>query len=66
MSDGLPDARDGLTRNERVVLWVLSTLQAERGGRDVPLMTLYGRVIEHADMSMGELQEIVSRLGARR
>ncbi len=64
MSDGeeLPDARDGLTRKERIVLWVLSTTQAERGDRTVPLPMLYGRVIEHVDMSVAELQDIVARL----
>ena len=68
MSDDedLPDARDGLTRKERIVLWVLSTTQAERGDRNVPLPMLYGRVIEHVDMGVAELQEIVARLGARR
>jgi hypothetical protein len=66
VSDELPDARDGLTRRERVVLWVLATTQAERGDRNVPLALLYGRVLEHIDMSAAELQEIVARLGARR
>lgn len=66
MSDELPDARDGLTRKERVVLWVLAQVQAERGDRNVPLPLLYGRVLEHVDMSARELQEIVARLGARR
>ncbi|AKV01425.1 hypothetical protein AKJ09_08088 [Labilithrix luteola] len=62
----LPDARDGLTRKERVVLWMLGELQKERDGRMVPLPMLYGRVLEHVDMSIAELQEIVARLGARR
>lgn len=66
MNDELPDARDGLTRKERVVLWVLAQVQAERGDRNVPLAMLYGRVLEHVDMSARELQEIVARLGARR
>jgi hypothetical protein len=66
VDDDLPDARDGLTRKERVVLWVLAQVQAEREGRDVPLPMLYGRVLEHVDMSIGELQDIVARLGARR
>jgi hypothetical protein len=66
VDDELPDVRDGLTHKERVVLLVLSRLQAERGGRMVPLPMLYGRVIEHADMSVSELQAIVARLGARR
>jgi hypothetical protein len=66
VSDELPDARDGLTRKERVVLWVLSATQAERGDRNVPLPMLYGRVLEHVDMSVAELQRVVARLGARR
>lgn len=66
MSDELPDVRDGLTRKERVVLWILGELQAERGGRAVPTAMLYGRVIEHADMSIAELQSILVRMGARR
>ncbi len=66
VDDDLPDARDGLTRKERVVLWTMAKLQAERGGRNVPLAMLYGRVLEHVDMSIAELRDIVARLGARR
>lgn len=62
--DVLPDVRDGLTRRERVVLWVLSELQKERGGRNVPTAMLYGRVVEHIDMSPDELNAIMVRLGA--
>ncbi|HSO36106.1 MAG TPA: hypothetical protein VLT33_26445 [Labilithrix sp.] len=65
-NDELPDARDGLTRKERIVLWVLASAQAERSDRNVPLPLLYGRVLEHVDLSVAELQEIVARLGARR
>lgn len=64
--DFLPDVRDGLTRAERVVLWHLSVLERERGGRNVPTAQLYGRVVEHVDMSVEELQRILVRLGARR
>ena len=64
--DVLPDVRDGLTRAERVVLWQISVLEKERGGRNVPTAQLYGRVIEHVDMSVDELQRILVRLGARR
>jgi hypothetical protein len=64
--DGLPDVRDGLTRKERVVVWILRQLQDEEGDRNVPLPVLYGRVLEHVDMSTAELQAIVARLGARR
>jgi hypothetical protein len=66
MDDDLPDARDGLTRKERIVLWVLAQTQAEEGDCSVPLPMLYGRVLEHVDMSVEELQGIVTRLGARR
>jgi hypothetical protein len=60
-SDVLPDVRDGLTRKERVVLWQLSLLERERRG-SVPTAQLYGRVVEHVDMSVEELQRILARL----
>ncbi|MGZ3449476.1 MAG: hypothetical protein ACXWUG_06410 [Polyangiales bacterium] len=62
--DAIPDARDGLTRKERIVLWVLGKTQEERGGRNVSTAMLYGRVVEHVDMSVDELQRILQRLGA--
>jgi hypothetical protein len=65
-ADDIPDARDGLTRKERVVLYVLAETQKELSDRNVPMPMLYGRVIEHIDMSQKELQEIVAKLGARR
>lgn len=61
--DELPDVRDGLTRRERVVLHVLRQLQRERPGRSVPTLMLYGRVVEHMDMSQAELLECLQRLG---
>ena len=64
--DDLPDARDGLSRKERIVLLVLHQLQEERKGANVPLPMLYGRVVERLDMSIGELQAIVQRLVGRR
>jgi hypothetical protein len=63
--DELPDVRDGLTRNERVVLITLRELQKENGDRPVHLPQLYGRVLEHVDMSQAELQAIVRRLAGR-
>jgi hypothetical protein len=60
--DGIPDVRDGLTRLERVILWQLGLTQAERGGRDVPTAMLYGRVVEHIDVSVAEFQSVLSRL----
>lgn len=58
---GIPDVRDGLTREERIVLWILGNLQRERGGRNVPTAMLYGRVVEHIDISVPELQRILAR-----
>ena len=63
--DGIPDVRDGLTRAERVVLYVLHETQKERGGRSVPTVMLWGRVCEHFYMSPEELSSMLARLGAR-
>ena len=63
--DTLPDVRDGLTRKERVVLWVLRETERERGGRSVPTAQLYGRVVEYLDLSEAELVSILVRFGAR-
>jgi hypothetical protein len=65
MSDEIPDVRDGLTREERVVLFVLEKTERELGGRNVPTAMLYGRVVEHLDMSVERLQEILGRLTGR-
>ena len=62
----LPDVRDGLTRVERVILWQLSLLEKERPGRNIPTAQLYGRVVEHIDLSVEELQRTLARLGARK
>lgn len=64
--DVIPDARDGLTREERVVLWVLHQTQKERGGRDVPTAMLWGRVCEHFYISPEDLSAMLARLGARK
>lgn len=64
IEDVIPDVRDGLTRPERVVLWILSETQKELRGRNVPTAMLYGRVVEHIDMSERELYAILTRLGA--
>ena len=63
MRDDIPDVRDGLTRKERIVLRVLHDLEREVGGRVATAM-LYGRVLEHVDLSIEELQVILRRLGA--
>ncbi|MEQ8953133.1 MAG: hypothetical protein RL120_03300 [Gammaproteobacteria bacterium] len=60
--DNLPDVRDGLNRRERIVLYCLQQAQQELDDRNVPTILLYGRVVEHIDMSQDELQDILSRL----
>lgn len=63
--DDVPDVRDGLTRKERTVLRILHETQREMGGRGVAMAMLYGRVIEHLDVSQEELMAIVQRLAGR-
>lgn len=62
--DPIPDVRDGLTRKERVVLYVLHEIQTERGDRNVPTAMLWGRVCEHFYISPEELSLLLARLGA--
>jgi hypothetical protein len=64
--DGIPDVRDGLTRAERIVLYVLHEAQKERGDRNVPTAMLWGRVCEHFYISPDELTAMLARLGARK
>jgi hypothetical protein len=66
LNDLLPDVRDGLTREERVVLYVLHQTQHERGDRNVPTAMLWGRVCEHFYISPHDLSQMLARLGARR
>lgn len=65
VNDDIPDVRDGLTRRERIVLWQLSELQRERGGRNVPTVQLYGRVVDYLDITPQELTAILQRLVGR-
>ena len=58
-SRGLPDARDGLTRLERIILWQLREAQRELGRESVPTALLYGRVVEHM---VEEFQATLQRL----
>ncbi len=60
--DDLPDARDGLTRLERIILWQLREAQRETGRESVPTAMLYGRVLEHIDVSVEEFQSVLIRL----
>ena len=62
--DTISDARDGLTRRERVVLYVLHEIQKERGDRNVPTAMLWGRVCEHFYISPQDLSLLLARLGA--
>jgi hypothetical protein len=64
--DQIPDVRDGLTREERVVLYVLQQAQRERGGRNVPTAMLWGRVCEYFYISPEDLSAMLARLGARK
>ena len=63
--DRLPDVRDGLTRVERVILFVLRQTEEELGGRNVPTAMLYGRVVEHVNISVDEFQRTLVRLIGR-
>jgi hypothetical protein len=56
------DARDGLTRLERIILWQLHEAQKELGRDSVPTALLYGRVIEHINVSVDEFQIVLQRL----
>ena len=62
LAELIPDARDGLTRKERTILYVLKKTQEELQGRNVPTIMLYGRVVEHIDISQEEFQLLLNRL----
>ncbi len=61
----IPDVRDGLTRTQRIILYVLHETQRERQGRYVPTAMLYGRVLEYVNISEAELHVYLDRLGVR-
>ena len=61
----IPDVRDGLTRTDRIVLYVLHEAQRERDGRNVPTAMLYGRVLEYVNLRESELHACLARLGVR-
>ncbi len=56
------DARDGLTRLERVILWQLRETTKQRNGGNVATAMLYGRVVEHVNVSVEEFQTTLQRL----
>lgn len=57
----IPDVRDGLNKKERAIMYCLQQAQQELGGRNVPTVMLYGRVVELIDISQEEFQTILSR-----
>jgi len=61
----IPDVRDGLTRTERIILYVLNETQRELNGRNVPTVMLYGRVLEYVNLSEQELHVYLDRLGVK-
>jgi hypothetical protein len=65
-NDRIPDVRDGLTREQRVVLHVLHRLQQERGDANVPTALLWGRVCEYFYISPQDLSLMLAQLGARK
>ena len=62
LSELLPDARDGLNRKERILIYCLMQTQKEFRDRNVPTVTLYGRVLEHIDMGEAEFQHILAKM----
>lgn len=61
-NDQIPDVRDGLTRLERVILYVLHETQRELKGRNVPTTMLYGRVLEMIDVAEDEFRRALERV----
>jgi hypothetical protein len=62
----IPDARDGLTRLQRLILWQLHEAQKERRGHAVSTAMLYGRVIEYIDVSLDEFQRVLTQMVGQR
>ena len=61
----LPDVRDGLTRLQRAILYVLHQSKADFGDRRVPTATIYGRVVEYVNVSVDEFQRELARMTGR-
>ena len=59
----LPEVLDGLTRLQRIVLYVLDSTRKELGRESVPTVMLYGRVLEHVNISEAKLYDILNSLG---
>ena len=63
--NSLPDVRDGLTREQRVILYTLYEAEKEMRGKRVPTLMLYGRVCERMPMSKDRFQALLSGLVGR-
>ena len=61
----IPDVRDGLTREQRVILFCLHEAQQERGERAVPTLQLYGRVCEILPISKERFKSLLAQLVGR-
>ena len=63
--DRLPDVRDGLTREQRVILYTLYEAEKERPGKRVPTLMLYGRVCERIPMPKERFKALLAQLVGR-
>jgi hypothetical protein len=63
--ENIPDVRDGLTELERIILFELYDLRKEYGERFIPMILLWGRVVEKLDCSQSDVQRALSTLTAR-
>ena len=61
----IPDVRDGLTREQRVILYTLYEAEKERPGKAVPTLMLYGRVVERLPMSKERFKALLANLVGR-
>ena len=61
--DNIPDVRDGLNRKQRIILWELDKARRELGRESIPTVMLYGRVVEHLNISETEFQYLLQTLG---
>ena len=61
----IPDVRDGLTREQRIILYALHMAQKERPNRRVSTTLLYGRVCEFMPMPEDRFQALLANLVGR-
>ena len=63
--NNIPDVRDGLTREQRGILYTLYEAEKERPGKAVPTLMLYGRVVERIPMSKERFKALLANLVGR-